>query len=74
MDYSALPCGKRVWEMNMSQQAVGCTSGCVKQAAGTELWLRTCGRLQMFSTALIPCALAAWASMYLPAHWEDIVL
>ena len=44
------------------------TSGWVKQAAGTELWLRMYGRSQMFSTALMPCALAACASMYLPAQ------
>ena len=43
-------------------------SGCVKQAAGTVLWLRTWSRPHMFSTALMPCALAACASMYLPAQ------
>mmetsp|Transcript_9091 Transcript_9091/g.15838 ORF Transcript_9091/g.15838 Transcript_9091/m.15838 type:complete len:271 (-) Transcript_9091:974-1786(-) len=42
------------------------TSGCVKQAAGTLRWLSTWDRPAMFSTALIPCALAACASMYLP--------
>ena len=43
------------------------TSGCVKQAAGTLRWLSTWGRPHMFSTALMPWALAACASMYLPA-------
>lgn len=44
------------------------TSGCVKQAAGTLRWFSTCGRPHMFSTALMPCALAACASMYLPVQ------
>lgn len=43
------------------------TSGWVKQAAGTVLWSSTCSRPHMFSTALMPCALAACASIYLPA-------
>ena len=47
------------------------TSGWVKQAAGTLRWLSTCWRPQMFSTALMPCALAACASMYLPARAPD---
>mmetsp|Transcript_32029 Transcript_32029/g.95682 ORF Transcript_32029/g.95682 Transcript_32029/m.95682 type:complete len:270 (-) Transcript_32029:1017-1826(-) len=42
------------------------TSGCVKHAAGIELWFSTCGRPSMFSIAEMPCALAACASMYLP--------
>ena len=50
------------------------TSGCVKQAAGTVLWLSTWSRPHMFSTALIPCALAACASMYLPATKANVFL
>ena len=44
------------------------TSGWVKAAAGTLRWSSTCGRPHMFSTALMPCAEAACASMNLPAH------
>lgn len=44
------------------------TSGWVKAAAGTLRWSRTCGRPHMFSTALMPCAEAACASMNLPAY------
>ena len=49
------------------KEAAGPTSGWVKQAAGTVLWSSTWERPHMFSTALMPCALAACASMYLPA-------
>mmetsp|Transcript_19554 Transcript_19554/g.40824 ORF Transcript_19554/g.40824 Transcript_19554/m.40824 type:complete len:225 (-) Transcript_19554:973-1647(-) len=41
-------------------------SGCVKQAAGTDWWSTAWFRPQMFSTADIPCALAAWASIITP--------
>ena len=50
------------------------TSGWVKQAAGTELWFSTWGRSHMFSTALIPWALAACASMYFPTQWHSTSL
>ena len=43
------------------------TSGWVKQAAGTDAWLRTCARPDMFSTAEIPCADAACARESDPA-------
>mmetsp|Transcript_72142 Transcript_72142/g.192842 ORF Transcript_72142/g.192842 Transcript_72142/m.192842 type:complete len:210 (-) Transcript_72142:1042-1671(-) len=42
------------------------TSGCVKHAAGTALWFTACGRPQMFSTAEMPWAEAACASISLP--------
>mmetsp|Transcript_22293 Transcript_22293/g.44491 ORF Transcript_22293/g.44491 Transcript_22293/m.44491 type:complete len:224 (-) Transcript_22293:902-1573(-) len=41
-------------------------SGCVKQAAGTASWLTTCSLPQMFSTAEMPWAEAAWASIMTP--------
>mmetsp|Transcript_17770 Transcript_17770/g.42716 ORF Transcript_17770/g.42716 Transcript_17770/m.42716 type:complete len:207 (-) Transcript_17770:1015-1635(-) len=41
-------------------------SGCVKHAAGTALWLTAWGRPMMFSTADMPCAEAACASIILP--------
>mmetsp|Transcript_1797 Transcript_1797/g.7265 ORF Transcript_1797/g.7265 Transcript_1797/m.7265 type:complete len:216 (+) Transcript_1797:203-850(+) len=42
------------------------TSGCVKHAAGTELWLSTLSRPHMHSIAAMPCADAACASIILP--------
>mmetsp|Transcript_33309 Transcript_33309/g.68773 ORF Transcript_33309/g.68773 Transcript_33309/m.68773 type:complete len:247 (+) Transcript_33309:285-1025(+) len=41
-------------------------SGWVKQAAGMVSWSTTCERPTMFSTAEMPWALAAWASIILP--------
>lgn len=48
------------------------TSGCVKQAAGTDAWFKTWGRPHMFSTAEMPWADAACASMYLPVSWVEV--
>mmetsp|Transcript_9126 Transcript_9126/g.15115 ORF Transcript_9126/g.15115 Transcript_9126/m.15115 type:complete len:250 (+) Transcript_9126:495-1244(+) len=41
-------------------------SGWVKHAAGIFSWFTTCGRPKMFSTAEMPWAEAAWASIILP--------
>mmetsp|Transcript_48120 Transcript_48120/g.96282 ORF Transcript_48120/g.96282 Transcript_48120/m.96282 type:complete len:237 (+) Transcript_48120:273-983(+) len=41
-------------------------SGCVKHAAGMVLWSTRCSRPAMFSTAEMPWAEAAWASISFP--------
>mmetsp|Transcript_23659 Transcript_23659/g.52585 ORF Transcript_23659/g.52585 Transcript_23659/m.52585 type:complete len:286 (+) Transcript_23659:171-1028(+) len=41
-------------------------SGCVKHAAGMQSWFSTCLRPTMFSTAEMPCAEAACASIIFP--------
>ena len=42
------------------------TSGCVKHAAGTELWFKTLSLPCMHSMAAMPCAEAACASIIFP--------
>mmetsp|Transcript_29313 Transcript_29313/g.94488 ORF Transcript_29313/g.94488 Transcript_29313/m.94488 type:complete len:271 (+) Transcript_29313:546-1358(+) len=69
-----LPCEMPISQPSFSARSLACSSvgptmaisGWVKQAAGTASWLSTCSCPHIFSTAEMPCADAACASIILP--------
>mmetsp|Transcript_17105 Transcript_17105/g.51722 ORF Transcript_17105/g.51722 Transcript_17105/m.51722 type:complete len:223 (+) Transcript_17105:924-1592(+) len=69
-----LPCEMPISQPSFSARSRACSSvgptmaisGCVKHAAGTASWLSTCSLPHMFSTAEMPWADAACASIILP--------
>mmetsp|Transcript_24183 Transcript_24183/g.71701 ORF Transcript_24183/g.71701 Transcript_24183/m.71701 type:complete len:467 (-) Transcript_24183:67-1467(-) len=69
-----LPCAMPISQPSFSARSLACSSvgptmaisGWVKHAAGTASWLSTCSCPHMFSTAEMPCADAACASIILP--------